>query len=91
MENRSNEIVSLNGFSCYKRGAEDIYLSKWIGISFKAELYTPAIPVGEGHHAMGWFVATADGMQVLNHNGDTSRFHSYLVLIPELGLGSAGA
>ena len=52
-----------------------------------AELHTPAIPIGEGYHAMGWFVGTVDRIALINHNGDTGRFHAFIMLMPEQGSG----
>jgi len=51
------------------------------------ELHTPAIPVGEGYYAMGWFAGTVDGVALVNHNGDTGNFHTSIWLMPEQSLG----
>src|SRR3990172_2052880 len=48
-----------------------------------AELHTPAIPFGQGYYAMGWAAGTMDGTALVNHNGDTGRFHAYIMLMPE--------
>jgi len=52
-----------------------------------AELHTPAIPVGEGYYAMGWFAGTMDGVALVNHNGDTGNFHTFIMLMPEQSSG----
>jgi CubicO group peptidase (beta-lactamase class C family) len=51
-----------------------------------AELHAPAIPtVGATQYAMGWNVVPYDGIQLVFHNGDTSRFHAIITLMPERG------
>lgn len=49
-----------------------------------AELHAPAIPIGgDAHYAMGWNVAALDGTPIIHHNGNTSRFHSIVMLMPD--------
>lgn len=38
-------------------------------------------------YAMGWAVGTLDGETMLMHNGDTSHFHSMVLLLPDRALG----
>ena len=52
-----------------------------------AELHTPAIPFGEGYYAMGWASGTKDGVTLVNHNGDTGNFHTFIILMPEQSSG----
>ncbi len=52
------------------------------------EMHAPAISKGSGGYwAIGWDVATWNGMQVVSRVGDTGNFHAALVLLPESGVG----
>lgn len=52
------------------------------------DLHTPAIAAGEANqYALGWYIGEIDGNRAVWHQGDTSRFHSVVLLMPERGLG----
>jgi hypothetical protein len=53
-----------------------------------AELHAPAISTGgDEQYAMGWNVATVDGIPLVQHSGDVGHFHSIAVLMPDRGSG----
>jgi len=53
-----------------------------------AELHAPAISTGgDEQYAMGWNVATLDGIPLVLHTGDIGNFHSVVVLMPDRGSG----
>jgi len=54
-----------------------------------AALHAPVAPMrAEGfHYAMGWAVGPIDGQLTLRHSGDTSHFHSAMMLQPDTGWG----
>jgi CubicO group peptidase (beta-lactamase class C family) len=52
------------------------------------EMHTPAIPTGEdAYFAIGWNVATWEGVPVVLRLGDTGHFHADIMLLPESDLG----
>jgi len=52
------------------------------------ELHAPAISTeGDEQYAMGWNVATLDGIPLVLHTGDIGHFHSVVVLMPDRGSG----
>jgi len=54
-----------------------------------AVLHAPAapMPVKGFHYAMGWAVGPVDGQLTIRHSGDTSYFHSTMMLQPDKGWG----
>jgi CubicO group peptidase (beta-lactamase class C family) len=53
-----------------------------------AEMHAPAISMqGDQHYAMGWIVGTYEEIALVFHNGDSSRFRSDVILMPDRNSG----
>jgi len=54
-----------------------------------ATLHTPAapMPMKNFHYAMGWAVGSIEDQLTFRHSGDTSHFHSAMMLQPDKGWG----